>query len=86
MPLYLGALGELCGELRGELSGDIFLGGTGGGNSRRVMLGDIRGEPLTGLCLAWSERDGDNASDCRLLDVNHCDGSWNKCKVKLSNP
>ena len=52
MDAYLGALGELWGELRGELCGDIFRGGTGGGNSRRVMLGDILGEPLTGLCFA----------------------------------
>ena len=54
--LYLGALGDECGDMCGEDEGDTFLGGTGGGRSRREELGDIRGDPFTGECFACERK------------------------------
>ena len=77
---YLGSLGEECGELGADEFGETRRGGTGGGRSRRVMVGEIPGD-VNGERLGWSR--GCNASDWRLLELtNHDDGSCNQPNTK----
>ena len=63
-PSHLGGLGEVLGDGAGEM----VLGGTGGGTSRRFMAGESKGE----LCSRTREL---TARACRV--VAH--PSWTKC-------
>ena len=46
MVTYLASLGDDVGETEGDGHGDIRLGGTGGGRSRCINIGESNGEPL----------------------------------------